>query len=90
MLVELQADSPNAMIANAANDHTENLVNQGPLDDQHVNQSEYEDRFDQRVLSFHVGSICVVYGSPLFESEHIPKVKVLELAISKVRDIARC
>ena len=34
--------------------HTENLADQWPLDDQHVNQSEYEDRFNKRVLSFHV------------------------------------
>ena len=31
---------------------TENLADQGPLDDQHVNQSEYKARFNKRVL-FH-------------------------------------
>ena len=54
-----------------------------------MNQSEYEDRFNKRVLSFHVVSICVVCGSPLFDGEHIPKGKVLELAISKARDMSR-
>ena len=68
---------------------TENLADQGPLYEQHVNQSEYDDRFNKRVLSFHVVSICVVCGSPLFDGEHIPKGKVLELAISKARDMSR-
>jgi hypothetical protein len=65
------------------------LVNQWPLDDQHVNKSEYKDRFNKRVLSVHVVSVRVVCGSPLFDGEHIPKGKVLELAISKARDMSR-
>ena len=54
-----------------------------------MNQSEYEDRFNKRVLSFHVVSISVVCGSPLCDGEHIPKVKVLELAISNACDMSR-
>ena len=54
-----------------------------------MNQCEYEDRFNQRVLSFHVVSICVEFLSPLFDGEHIAKVKILELAIRRARDMSR-